>query len=736
MSIRERLLILVIAVWLPAAAGFALLAWNLHEETAAATLREVEEYGRRVGTTIEREIDERVVIAQTLAASKAARQGDMRQLHEDATKAVEGRNAWVLVVDPERQLLNTRAPYSAQLVNRAKPLPLTSDKPVIVFVPLTPVARTPAVTVFVPIPEARPQAYNVGVSFEPISSLQRILDANPGPFKALTAVVNEENLIMARSRDPEKWFGKSSSPAFVQRIRAGGIGFAESMTLDGVRSMTYLSPPSAYGWSIIVSVPMSELNAASKVASLKAAGAAALLLVFGLIIALLGARKIGMTVSALRRAADELGRNRVPAVLATDVTEVDQISAALRDAGLKAQQANEELEERVEEAVNETKVANANLLQSQKLEVVGRLTAGVAHDFNNLLQTIVTSHYLLSRRITEGLERRSLEGAMRAVSKARDLIQQLMAFGRVSHLAPTAVNIADAVLKSQELTRTAVPESISITTRLEPALPAVHVDPVQFDMALLNLVFNARDAMSSGGTVTITAREAVAGETEYLGTGRFVRFEVADDGAGMTEEVQERAFEPFFSTKPVGSGSGIGLAQVQSFAKQSGGDVLLKSEVGRGTAVWMYLPVSAVPYVEKQQEHGRTTAPRAALEGMRILLVEDDLLVSSATVSALEGAGCVVRHCTTADDAVPLIQDGKSFDVVFTDVVMPGKMDGRALARWCATNRPELSVIVTTGYAENLDGITTTVLRKPYDTVALLNALATAVRRTTSTAQS
>jgi len=365
-------------------------------------------------------------------------------------------------------------------------------------------------------------------------------------------------------------------------------------------------------------------------------------------------------------------------------------------------------------------------LVTTAFELVGRLTAGVAHDFNNLLQTIVTAHHLLLRRVVDGAERRALDGAVRAVAKARDLIKQLMTFGRVQALVPATVSIADIVLKSQELTRTAVGEAIVLTTDVEPELPLVHVDPVQLEMALLNLVFNSRDAMPGGGRIGIAASEAPFAETEHLGPGRFVRLEVVDNGSGMTEEVRAQAFDPFFTTKPVGAGTGIGLAQVHSFAKQSGGDVLLTSASGEGTRIRLYLPVAS------GEAPGEPAAPAAPptppASGVRVLMVEDDKMVASMIATALDEEGYAVDHCTTADEAVALLEGGKPFDILFTDVVMPGRMNGMALAKWCSKSRPELAIVVTTGYAENLDEVAQVVLRKPYDTAALFATLEQASR--------
>jgi signal transduction histidine kinase/ActR/RegA family two-component response regulator len=719
MSIRRRLLLLVFAVWFPAAAGFALLAWYTHREEASSIRQTIGQYAQAVSVLMERELDKRVVLAHALAATKAAKLGDFAGFHEEAKSATADRDGWALLVTADWQILNTKGPYPAAAVRRAKSWPLTEDVPQIVFVPHAPVSRTAAITVFVPIAGHEPQRFNVGVSFEP-AMLQKSLNANPGPFKALTTVINAEHVIMARSRDPAKWFGTAASAAFKQRIGQGGVGFAESVTLDGVPSLTFLSPPNAYGWSVVVAVPAAELTKAADRASAKAWGASALLLIIGLAFALVGTRRISRTVRALEGAAALLGDNKVPPLLSSGVSEVDAVAHAMRSAGVKAQDVNASLERRVNAAVQAAEEAQAKLLQSQKLEVIGRLTAGVAHDFNNLLQTIRTAHHLLGRWVEDGNHRRHLESAARAVSKAGDLVKQLMTFGRMQALEPTNVSIADVVLNGQELTSKAVGERVTLTASIEPGLPHVHVDPVQLEMALLNLVFNARDAMPGGGHITINARVALPEETLQLGSGKFVRLEVADDGAGMTQEVQARAFEPYFTTKPVGSGSGIGLAQVDSFARQSGGEITLTSEVGKGTSVCLYLPVAKQPMRAPMPFAAQSRATKTPLA---VLMVEDDVLVSSVVHAALEEDGHSVTLCHTADDAVEVLKAGAEFDLLFTDVVMPGRMNGIDLVQWCALNRPELRVLITTGYAENLSNVSVSVLRKPYDIDTLIAAL-------------
>jgi CheY-like chemotaxis protein len=247
----------------------------------------------------------------------------------------------------------------------------------------------------------------------------------------------------------------------------------------------------------------------------------------------------------------------------------------------------------------------------------------------------------------------------------------------------------------------------------------VLADPTQLELALLNVIFNARDAMPGGGTVTVRAW-TVDGRDEGLDDAPFVRIDVQDTGTGMDAETLARVFEPYFTTKPVGSGSGLGLPQVQAFARQSGGNVRITSDPGQGTCVTMLLPVAngaAAP-------EAPAAAPAARKHrALRVLMVEDDILVASVVPTALEHEGHRVTLCRTADDARVLLAQGAPVDVLFTDVVMPGSMTGLELVAWCRENRPEVPGLLATGYSARTPEGAWKILRKPYSIEDLLDAL-------------
>jgi CheY-like chemotaxis protein len=335
-----------------------------------------------------------------------------------------------------------------------------------------------------------------------------------------------------------------------------------------------------------------------------------------------------------------------------------------------------------------------------------------------------TGLQVLDRLVKEDTGRRVIEASTRALDKAATLVRQMLAFGRTQPLKPQPIDLHDFVLRCEDLMGRAVGGKVRLSADIEPGLPPLMADPTQFELALLNLVFNARDAMPDGGIVTIRGRLASATQSAALPAGRYLAVDVVDSGGGMDAEVLQRVFEPYFTTKAVGVGSGLGLPQVRAFAVHSGGAATISSERGTGTTVSLLLPVSSDPV----RAVGAESESAAEFMPLRVLFVEDDLLVSSVVVPALRAAGHTVRHCLTGDAAARALQDGGLFDIVFTDVVMPGSMSGLDLAAWCQANIPAMAVIVATGYTTQHIDAGVKVLPKPYSIDALLVELQYAVR--------
>jgi len=395
-----------------------------------------------------------------------------------------------------------------------------------------------------------------------------------------------------------------------------------------------------------------------------------------------------------------------------DVTE--EIAAARHLA-----EANAKLREQVEERER----AEDALRQMQRLEAIGQLTSGVAHDFNNLLTVILGNIGFLERTLDrEEIEPKARKrlGYMRAAAeRGAALTDQLLSFSRRQRLEPRAVDLNDTVGSMRELLQTTMGGSIVISTEPGEYLWPALVDPTQIELIILNLAINARDAMSVGGQLTISTSNLSLGELEAGGIdlppGDYIRLSVSDTGTGMTEEVLAKAMEPFFTTKEVGKGSGLGLPQVYGFAKQSGGTVKIETELGSGTTVSVYLPRAVGVSVAKAAA-GPAAGTARRSRGGRILLVDDDEAVRDVTSSMLRDQGYQVVEAGSGGEALAALNDPDGFDVLVADYAMPG-MNGGELVRAARQRHPNLPVVFLTGYADLADLESFPgdhVVRKPY----------------------
>nr|WP_280517759.1 response regulator [Falsirhodobacter halotolerans] len=364
---------------------------------------------------------------------------------------------------------------------------------------------------------------------------------------------------------------------------------------------------------------------------------------------------------------------------------------------------NETLETRVIQAVEERRQAQTALAQSQKMETIGKLTGGVAHDFNNLLQVVSGNLQLLSNDVTgnDRAERR-VANALAGVARGAKLASQLLAFGRRQALEPRVVNVTRFVRGMDDMLRRAIGEGIEIETVASGGLWNTFIDPTQIENALLNLAINARDAMDGQGKLTIELGNTCLDDTyarnhDEVAPGQYVMLAVTDTGSGMTPEVLEKVFEPFFSTKGEGKGSGLGLSMVYGFVKQSGGHIKIYSEVGHGTTIRLYLPRAM------QAEDVEVVTVNEPVTGgtETVLVVEDDEEVRATVVDILRDLGYSVLKAVDAQSGLNVIESGVKIDLLFTDVVMPGTLKSPELARMAKERLPNLAVLFTSGYTEN-----------------------------------
>ena len=394
-------------------------------------------------------------------------------------------------------------------------------------------------------------------------------------------------------------------------------------------------------------------------------------------------------------------------VVCTETTQQIRVANALRESERALKELNDELEQRVSMEVAErlreqARLAEAQeaLRQSQKIETLGQLTGGVAHDFNNLL-TPVMGALDFARLELQGndVAQEVIAVGLQAAERARTLVQRLLAFGRRQHLQPQDID-ADSLMDSAvELAQRSLRPGIRLVLDMPEGLPAVHADPDQVVLAVLNLVVNARDAIEGVGNITLRVREDNDPDEPGLRPGRYLRIDVCDDGCGMDEAVVARAAEPFFTTKPTGKGTGLGLASVQGLAVQSGGGFKLASTLGEGSTVSLWVPVSATPDLERQQHEAERTRPLAA-KIQCILLVDDDELVRASGTSSLRLAGYDVVQAADGEEALALLDAAGPFDLMLTDYAMPG-LSGQDLIDAVRRRKPRMPVLMVTGYADN-----------------------------------
>ena len=355
--------------------------------------------------------------------------------------------------------------------------------------------------------------------------------------------------------------------------------------------------------------------------------------------------------------------------------------------------------------VSEQKALETKFAQSQKMQAVGQLAGGVAHDFNNLLTVIIGNcEFLLMRHPAGDPSFKEINEVHQNALRAAALVSQLLAFSRKQTMQPKTLALGDVIGELAQMLRRLVGEGITLNVERESDLWAVHADEAQLGNAIINLVVNARDAMPSGGTVTIrTANQSVAGSsalgTAIIPAGDYVRIEVTDTGVGMSKEIQSKIFDPFFTTKPVGQGTGLGLATVYGIVKQSGGFITVDSEPGHGTAFKIYLPRQRVD-ASAPVEVAAPAAPRDVTGQDTILLVEDEEAVRSFAARALRMRGYNVLEASGGEEALEIVKAGEhEIHLIITDVVMPN-MDGPTMVRHVKELKPDLAVIFMSGYAE------------------------------------
>ena len=685
---------------------------------------------KAIAALIDNEIETHLAVAATLARSRELQNGNLRAFREQAELAVEiVPNAWLALSSPDgQQLVNTLTSQNDPLPKHIAPdviaRAFAEKSPQVSDLVFGPVAQRWTAFAESPVFRDGQPLYSLSITL-PSASFLTLIRNNTSPGE-IAGLIDRSKKFIARVPDHETRIGTLASDPFRAAMAQRPEGWFEGRTIEGTLSVTgYAS--TKYGWAVGIAQseddiarPLSPIFLTS---ALSALGLTALALGLAFIFGQFTNR--GMTSLAEKARRLQAGESFVapPALFA----EAGLIGNTLEEVSKQLERRTEEIKEyqttleakvadRTAELVTEVKrrsEAESTLRQTQKMESIGQLTGGIAHDFNNMLTVILGNLDTARRRINsmQNVETltRPIEAAQLGARNAAKLTHRLLAFSRQQALEPEPLNLNALVSNISDMLSRTVGETIKLETVSGAGLWPIFADPNQVENSLVNLAINARDAMPSGGRLTIeTANayldDAYVGRFGDVAAGQYVMLSVSDSGTGIEPTVLEKVFEPFFTTKEQGKGTGLGLSMIHGFARQSDGHIRIYSEVGIGTTVKIYLPRHIEPTSGDVNPRGEMVNAQAmphAKAGETVLLVEDDPGVRAYAIDVLEDVGYKVVAASSGPEALQLISEALRIDILFTDVVLPEGLNGRELAKKVLAQREELPVLFTTGYTRN-----------------------------------
>lgn len=557
--------------------------------------------------------------------------------------------------------------------------------------------------------------------------LQRIIDAQHLAHDWRAAIIDRQGRVVARHPNQPEYTGQLITPELQAHIGARREGLLDTVSLDGQPVTIYFST-SPQGWTYVTGMSRERFQGLVPRAVWHVGMALWLLLVVSLLGAVWVARGIVRPIQTIKQMALDLREGRRVASERTGLLECDEVALAMDEATRAIHEARDELERQVSAAVERTRQLEQHVSHNQRVEALGRLTGGLAHEFNNLLGIIGNCAHLIQRQSTAPELTPAIDATLRAVDTGGRLTQHLLRFAGRQSVRPCALSLQQFLPDVSELLRALLGRRIELSTAVDTDTPPVFVDPNELELALINLALNARDAIDGQGHLRLHATLANATECEGLPSAHCVRLTVSDDGPGMEAPIALRVFEPFFSTKPPHEGTGLGLSQVYGFCQQAQGRVWLDSAPRAGTTVTLVLPAHSLA----PEATDTALQRRPSIDHARVLLIEDNAALREATQALLHAYGCEVVGAADARDALERLDEPAHFDVVLSDVVMPGDMDGIALATHLRQMLPHLPVVLISGHAGDAPlppGVP--LLHKPCAPEALVAALEQAMAQRT-----
>jgi signal transduction histidine kinase/CheY-like chemotaxis protein len=667
---------------------------------------------RAILGAVDREIDQATALARGLSASLALAKGDMAEFDREARGAAAPYDYFVAViaVGDGRHLVNTQLPAGELPDIRADP-GFLRDGTLAGAMTVKPLARSLAsgkwvVGVRVPVRIGGAVTYLVDIVI-PAAIFQKVIDEQRFPKDWQSVVFDNAWTIVARLVEPEKWVGNTGAMSELQHDPSPVIT-GEARLLGGDYFLTAWVKSPRFGWTASIGIPVYSLFWQSF-------PQLALIVILTFAVCFVSIATVGLftvrlvrSIQKLALASNSLGRDEPIDMPRFFVKELDCVGEAIAEAGHrlsthrrmledKIREVSDELRREAEERVN----AEVTMTRMQRLESLGQLTGGVAHDFNNLLTVVIaqSERILFAAKANESITQMATS-ILKVAERGAHLTAQLLAFSRRQNLKPDTVSVHRLLGELGDLLRRAAGEAITVSISADPDLWPSLVDAAQFEAAIINLVVNARDAMPAGGLLAIESRNEALSEADAalldLAPGEYVVISVIDTGVGMSPETQQRCFEPFYTTKDVGKGTGLGLSQVYGFVRQSHGMATVESAPGCGTTVAIYLPRA---YGEPEQKAVRVESVAPAGNGRVVLVVEDQEDVRELLESYLAECGYSTLSAADGVQARQLLESSNRIEVMLTDVVMPNGLDGITLGRIARELRPELKVVLMSGYS-------------------------------------